>query len=136
MYLIIGLLCCLACAICIAACGGHEHTYSDEWSSDENEHWRAAVCEHVVEIADKGAHEFDGLSCAVCGYAIPGTQGLEYSLSSDGSGYSVIGIGNVKEAEIEIPYMYNGLPVTGIGSNAFYYCGFIESLSFPKALPT
>lgn len=34
----------------------HEHTFADEWSSDENNHWYAATCAHTTETKDKAAH--------------------------------------------------------------------------------
>ena len=46
---------------------------------------------------------------------------LEYTLSDDG--YIVTGIGDlVNESTITIPSSYNGLPVIGIGNNAFKSC--------------
>lgn len=55
----------------LTACG-HEHTFSDEWSTSATEHWHAATCEHTDEVKDKGEHEFGGGgSCSVCGYVKP-----------------------------------------------------------------
>ena len=34
----------------------HEHTYSQQWSSDENYHWYSATCEHDDEVKDKAEH--------------------------------------------------------------------------------
>ena len=110
------------------------HTYSDEWTFDENYHWRTAVCEHTGEIADKSVHEYEELSCAVCGYTIAGTQGLKYTLSESGDSYLVSGIGTVKDADIVIPSLYNGLPVTGIGKKAFSSNNFIESVIIPDSV--
>ncbi len=65
----IGLLCAIAMlGACLAGCG-HEHTYSDKWSSDASNHWHAATCEHKDEVKDKAGHTFgeDG-KCTVCGY--------------------------------------------------------------------
>ena len=55
----------------------HEHTYSEEWSSDGAFHWHAATCEHTTEISDKGTHEWNTIidsakkekvsTCSVCG---------------------------------------------------------------------
>ena len=54
----------------------HEHTFSDTWSSDENNHWHSATCEHTDEVADKAAHTWDSgtdngngkitYKCSVC----------------------------------------------------------------------
>lgn len=35
------------------------HTYSDQWSRDENNHWRQAVCGHSGETTDFGPHKWD-----------------------------------------------------------------------------
>ena len=44
----------------------HVHSFSGEWTSDENQHWHAATCEHTGLRGDLGAHEFvDGV--CICG---------------------------------------------------------------------
>ncbi len=47
---------------------GHEHTYAEEWTTDENNHWRVPTCGHDVEPAEKNAHiDEDGDKiCDVC----------------------------------------------------------------------
>ncbi len=37
----------------------HEHTYSTEWTHDENNHWHAATCDHKTEVSGKEAHKWD-----------------------------------------------------------------------------
>ena len=37
----------------------HEHTFSEEWTSDETNHWHVATCEHTDEVADKSEHTWD-----------------------------------------------------------------------------
>ncbi len=74
------------------------HTYSDQWSRNETDHWRQAVCEHTGEATDLGPHKWDDgvitkdaghsvdgekvYTCTVCGYQkterIPG-QPHEYN---------------------------------------------------------
>lgn len=62
-----------------AACGGgekggedsepvHTHTFSQQWTSDENYHWHASTCGHLSELDGKAAHNFVGNSCDICGY--------------------------------------------------------------------
>ena len=46
----------------------HEHTFSTEWTKDENYHWRAATCEHYIEVKDKAEHTLDGEVCTACRY--------------------------------------------------------------------
>lgn len=36
----------------------HTHTYSNEWSSDEDSHWHQATCKHNLKI-DREQHSFD-----------------------------------------------------------------------------
>ncbi len=53
----------------------HEHEYSADWSSDETNHWHAAVCDKNDECsyatADLAAHTFAEGACSVCGYEDP-----------------------------------------------------------------
>lgn len=47
----------------------HEHTYSDEWTSDESEHWHETTCGHTGFNVDTAAHTFnDQDTCTICGY--------------------------------------------------------------------
>ena len=103
----------------------HTHTYSEEWSHDNTYHWHAATCEHTEEIKDKAEHNFINDVCSVCDYIL---ESLEYALNSDEQSYTIIGIGTCKDTDIVIPSIYNDLPVTGIGDNAFYNCGSLTSI--------
>ena len=47
------------------------------------------------------------------------SYGLEYSLNSDGKGYTVVGIGDCIDKDLIIPSTHEGLPVTAIGENVF-----------------
>ena len=111
----------------------HEHTFSKQWSNDETYHWHAATCEHTGEVRDKAEHTFANGVCTVCSYRQP-TAGLTYTLSYDGSKYSVSGIGTATEKNIFIPSEYNGIPVTGIGSYAFDGCTSITSVTIPSSV--
>lgn len=42
------------------------HTYADDWSHDENAHWRIATCEHSSEIKDYAEHTFVDHKCSIC----------------------------------------------------------------------
>jgi len=62
----------------------HEHTFSEEWTSDETNHWHAATCEHTDEVSALAEHTFGEWTevtaateedkgskerkCSVCGY--------------------------------------------------------------------
>ena len=47
---------------------GHEHTFAEEWSSDETKHWHAASCTHTTEKSDEALHADDDKNgeCDVC----------------------------------------------------------------------
>lgn len=46
----------------------HEHIYANEWSSDDQYHWYAAICEHKDQINGKEAHVINAAGdCTVCG---------------------------------------------------------------------
>ena len=53
---------------------------------------------------------------------------LAYTLSNDGTYYSVTGIGTCTDTDIVIPNTYNGLPVTSIGEGAFGNCYSLTSV--------
>ncbi len=70
MKRILSLVLCLVIALsAFASCKGHTHTFASEWSSDAENHWHAANCEHTSEKSDLAAHTGteDGV-CDVCEY--------------------------------------------------------------------
>ena len=79
---------------CSANGGGHTHTYSDLWSSDSQNHWHAATCEHTDLRSDVAAHsdgDGDG-KCDACGYIMGQTQPehthtFESAWTSDDTGH-------------------------------------------------
>ena len=107
------------------------HNYSSLWSYDESMHWHAATCGHDV-TADYYEHTFTGGVCPVCDYEkIIGAEGLEYTLSSDGTYYTVTGIGTATATDIVIPSKYNDLPVTAIAASAFKDYTSLTSIIVP-----
>ena len=60
--------------------------------------------------------------------------GLAYTLSNDGTYYSVSGIGNCKDTDIFIPLMHNGLPVKEIAYEAFYHGDSLTSVVIPDSV--
>ena len=66
-------VCTLFGALGIFTACGHRHTYSEEWSQNEEYHWHEATCEHKGEIAGKEKHTFRDDECTVCHYVREGT---------------------------------------------------------------
>ena len=60
--------------------------------------------------------------------------GLAYTLSDDGTYYSVSGIGNCEDTDIVIPSMHNELPVKEIAYRAFYICTGLTSVVIPDSV--
>ena len=125
------------CTVCsatktevIAATG---HSYAGEWSSDNTHHWHAATCGHDVK-EDYAEHVFEKGVCTTCGCTQPVTEGLAYTLINNDTEYEVSGIGTATGSEIFIPAAHNGLPVTSIGTDAFYRCEWIKSVFIPDSI--
>jgi hypothetical protein len=64
------------------------------------------------------------------------SQGLEYTLSDDGTYYTVSSKGTCKDAEVVIPAVYNGKPVTTIGQYAFSGSPWITRVTLPNSINT
>ncbi|MBR2927371.1 MAG: leucine-rich repeat domain-containing protein [Clostridia bacterium] len=62
------------------------------------------------------------------------TSKLEFTLSTDGTSYSVTGIGECTDTDIVIPATYKGLTVTEIGERAFESCSNITSIVIPNSV--
>ena len=62
------------------------------------------------------------------------SKGLEFTLNPDEASYSVTGIGTCTDTDIVIPSTHKGLPVTGIGEDAFYSQRDITSLKIPNSI--
>ncbi len=72
--------------------------------------------------------------CGNCGYDAGGSKGLNMAWDSENETFSVNGIGDCTENNIEIPATYNGYPVTKIGSSAFKNCSSIISLTIQEGI--
>ncbi len=64
------------------------------------------------------------------------SDGLSYLLSSDGTYYSVTGIGTCTDTDLVIPSKHNGVPVTVIGDSAFLLCASFTSITIPDSVTT
>ena len=60
----------------------HQHSYSEQWTTDSDYHWHEATCEHEGEISGLGAHVFDeDGKCTECGYVKPAEPKHEHTYS-------------------------------------------------------
>ena len=62
------------------------------------------------------------------------SEGLEYTLSDDGTYYSVTGIGTCTDLDVVIPSTYNNLSVTSIADWAFEDCSGLTSVVIPDSV--
>lgn len=62
------------------------------------------------------------------------SEGLDYSLSSDGESYIVVGKGSFTGDILIIPDKYEGKPVTAIEADAFYGCTNLETVKVPDSV--
>ena len=106
------------------------HDYAPDWD-DENHFERCTRCGDVTNIAP---HTFDDGVCTVCKYEDKGTEGLEYTLSADGTYYILTGVGEATASDILVPSLYQSKPVTAIGARAFANCADITSVTFGRRI--
>lgn len=95
-------------------------------------------CSHTFgewRVSKEATEREDGeekRACSLCEYFetkpihAKGTEGLAFTLSEDGTSYSV-NAGSATEGDVVIPAYHNGLPVTSIG-----YIGFADSDNEPE----
>ena len=123
--------------------GADTHTrvcsFNSEHTETENCHGGTATCtEQAVcekcnaKYGELAKHDYKDGVCTVCG-AERANEELKYSLNSDGTAYTVTGIGTCTDTEIIIPSEYNAKPVTRIGSDAFRGCKGLTSITIPDS---
>lgn len=73
---------CTECGYEKPAASEHQHSYSEQWTTDSQYHWHEATCEHEGEISELGAHSYgeDG-KCTECGYVKPAEPKHEHTYS-------------------------------------------------------
>lgn len=62
------------------------------------------------------------------------SEGLEFTLNEEGTGYLLSGKGDCKDYEVVVPDAYNGLPVVGVGEKAFYQTKGTQSIKLPDSV--
>ncbi len=114
----------------------HTHYYSTEWTTDEQYHWHAALCEHGVEVADKAAHNIDAAGyCTVCEEKIVEIDptDIEAILAAAAARNDKIVDGNVTASQIVFDGSGSNMYVANAATNDVYYAlGNGESYIFYK----
>ncbi|MBQ9714314.1 MAG: leucine-rich repeat domain-containing protein [Clostridia bacterium] len=90
--------------------------------------------EYEEEIYALGHNYVDGI-CDRCGEEKP-SEGLKYTLNSDGESYSVTGLGTCTDTKVVIPAAYEGKAVTKIGDSAFSERTVLEKIVIPDSITT
>lgn len=62
------------------------------------------------------------------------SEGLEFGLNEGGESYHVKGIGECTDKDIVIPSIYENMPVTRIGNEAFNDCADLTSVTIPDSV--
>lgn len=88
-------------------------------------------------------HTYQNEICTACGNSLKPagnlteksySAGLEYTLNSNNTYYTVSGIGTCTDENIVIPSTYEGKPVKIIGYEAFYNCQGISNITLPDSI--
>ena len=137
--------------VALSACdvgGPHEHVlvrYEEKLGNCKETGWTAYEkctkrgCDYTTyqELpVDPENHEYQGHVCALCGDVEVYSEGLAYTLRSDGKSYKVKDVGTCADVDIRIPTKYEGLPVVEVGTKAFAENAGLTSIFFPKTIKT
>ena len=88
----------------------------------------------VIDEEPTAEHDFLDRVCTVCG-ELKLSEGLEFTLNWwDEKSYSVSGVGTCTDTDIIIPSVYNNLPVTTIGFEAFEDCDSLTGITIPSSV--
>ena len=109
----------------------HQHTFAEQWSISDAEHWHAATCNHDV-TADNAAHTLVNNVCSVCDYQ-NNVDWNDFTFEPCDDGYMLKRY-NGAAAHVNIPDVYNDLPVVSIGEDAFYHCDSLVSVTIPDSV--
>lgn len=96
---------------------------------------RCSVCNtilHSQTILPKLGHNMVEDQCQRCGATA--SEGLTFTLSSDGTYFILTDLGRCTDTDILIPSTYSGKPVSAIDEQAFFQCKFIHSIDLPDSI--
>ena len=118
-----------------------EHVYMSEVTKEPTceqmgeTTYTCSVCgDSYTEDIPTIAHNYVNDVCTMCGASAPQlTEGLVLTLSADRTQYSVTDYTGTA-AEVYIPAVYEGLPVTSIGGGAFADCRSLTSIEIPDSV--
>lgn len=87
------------------------------------------------ELAAKGGCEYgtDNV-CVNCYVALNYTKGLAFSEVPEGEGYWLTGIGTADTVDVVVPYYYEGEPVCAVSSRAFMNDKKLSSIALPTTV--
>lgn len=111
------------------------HDLADEWELDSQSHWHR--CSRCNEKIGSGLHELnDYNSCTICNYN-EGIEHLVFTLNEEGTSYSITGFkDSLNLSTLYIPVIYQGLPVTSIGLEAFKNCLILNTVIISPGILT
>ena len=123
----------------------HTHTFHQKVVEVQYEKTPATCAQDGVyfkscSCGEKGEETFTtpalphtGAICELCLQDVS-SQGLEYTLSSDGKSYRLSGAGTCTDERLYIPSTYNGLPVVMFDSSAFYQSAYLTHITVPDSV--
>ena len=88
----------------------------------------------IFSAAVVGLDEFDFSNTLALKTKAASADDLTFTLSSDGTYYSVTGCAATAAGELVIPDVYNELPVKSIGSYALYGCTNLTLITIPDSV--
>ena len=104
------------------------HSYVEEFSVDDNYHWKKTTCGHMDAII-KTAHTMgEDEICSICGYDAKTTLALKFVKIDGKEEYALDEITDGTVKTVYIPDTYEGLPVTMINDAVFYQNKNIEKV--------
>ena len=95
----------------------HDYKWVDNGDGTHKQHCSVNGCD--APDINSGSHVLNADNECACGAGLPSGQLLNFELNEAGDGYTLTGIQKDSSTDIMIPYTYEGLPVTAIGSDAF-----------------